>query len=95
MFVVFHKMEILPSARYFGRFFNLLFSERKILFQDDLIQMRKTGDILKAAPKQLALYNAIKELKLDVTTIVQSSNLNNKDNKVVISFAELEASIKK
>lgn len=70
------------------------FPEEKLLFEGELIWIKKEGEMAKANPRQAGLYNAIKELHLDVKTIVQSWPLNNYGLKSIISFDELEQSAK-
>ncbi len=69
------------------------FPSAKLLVENDLVWIRKTGDIPRASAKQVALYKAIKDLKLDVTTIIQSSPATNPNIKSVIPFDELEKSM--
>jgi hypothetical protein len=49
---------------------------------------------LKAGDRQTGLYNAIQELGLDVTTVVQSWPVAAMGVKTVIPFSELEQSVK-
>ena len=69
------------------------FPNEKLLFQDDLCWISSDGVIKKAGLRQIGLYNSIKELGLDVETIIQSWPVNNHNVKTKILFNELEKSI--
>jgi hypothetical protein len=69
------------------------FPSEKLLFQDDLVWIAKEGEIKKAGNRQVGLYNAIKELGLDIQTIIQSWPVADYGVKTVIPFADLEKSI--
>jgi len=69
------------------------FPHEKLLFQDDLCSIPKEGKISKARPRQAGLYNFIKELNIDVETLVQSWPINNDRVKTIFTFDELEESI--
>lgn len=69
------------------------FPSEKLLFEDDLIWIVKEGEVKKAGPKQAGLYNAIKDLGLDVKTIVQSWPVADYGVKTVIPFEDLEKSM--
>lgn len=69
------------------------FPSEKLLFQDDLVWIAKKGDIQKARSRQAGLYNAIKDLRLDVKTIVQSWPVSDYGVKTVIPFDDLEKSM--
>jgi glyoxylase-like metal-dependent hydrolase (beta-lactamase superfamily II) len=69
------------------------FPKQKLLFQDDLIWIKKEGAPKKASDRQAGLYNAIKRLGLDVETIIQSWPLADYGVKTVIPFADVEASM--
>lgn len=81
------------KSHHTGDYLIYYFPAEKLLFQDDMIQMKSTGQMIKANARQLGLYEAIKELKLDVKTIVQSYQAG-KDFKTIISYEELEKSTK-
>jgi len=70
------------------------FPKEKLLFQDDLCWISKEGDIGKANARQRGLYNSIKELKLNVKTIIQSWPVESHKVKTIIPFEDLEKSIK-
>ncbi|MCG8575880.1 MAG: hypothetical protein MI810_13415 [Flavobacteriales bacterium] len=70
------------------------FPQEKILFQDDLVWIKKEGEIKKAGKRQAGLYNAIVDLGIEVETIVQSWPVSNRGVKTIIPFADLEASMK-
>lgn len=69
------------------------FPKEKLLFQDDLIWIKKEGEPQKAGRRQVGLYNAIMELNLEVETIVQSWPVNDHGVKTVIPFKELKATV--
>ncbi len=69
------------------------FPSEKLLFQDDLCSIPKEGKITKAGNRQIGLYNFIKELNIDVKTLVQSWPINNSRIKTIFTFDELEESI--
>jgi glyoxylase-like metal-dependent hydrolase (beta-lactamase superfamily II) len=71
------------------------FPKEKMLFEDDLVWIARTGDIRKASGRQAGLYNAVKELRLDVKTIVQSWPVADYGVKTVIPFEDLEKSMYK
>lgn len=69
------------------------FPAEKLLFEDDLVWIAKTGVIKKASKRQAGLYKAIKELGLDVKLIVQSWPVADYGVKTVIPFEDLEKSM--
>lgn len=69
------------------------FPQEKMLFQADLVWINKTGPLVKAGPRQAGLYKAIKDLGLDVQTVVQSWPLEDYNVKSIIDFEELERSV--
>jgi hypothetical protein len=69
------------------------FPSEKLLFQDDLVWIAKEGEIKKAGGRQAGLYNAVKELGLDIKTIIQSWPVADYGVKTVIPFADLEKSM--
>lgn len=69
------------------------FPSEKLLFQDDLVWIAKEGEIKKASGRQAGLYNAVKELGLDIKTIVQSWPVADYGVKTVIPFTDLEKSM--
>ena len=70
------------------------FPGEKLLFQDDSVWIPKQGAVGKANPRQAAIYQAIKSLKLDVETITQSWPVADYGVKTIIPFADLEQSMK-
>lgn len=70
------------------------FPSEKVVFQDDLAWIAKEGPIKKARSRQAGLYNAIKNLKLDVKTILQSWPVADYGVKTIIPFDDLEKSMK-
>lgn len=70
------------------------FPDEKLLFQDDLVWIAKEGEIKKASKRQAGLYNAVKELGLDVMIIIQSWPVADYGVKTIIPFADLENSMK-
>jgi hypothetical protein len=69
------------------------FPSEKLLFEDDLVWIAKEGEMRKASGRQAGLYNALKDLKLDIITIIQSWPINEMRVKTVIPFADLEKSM--
>ncbi len=69
------------------------FPKEKLLFQDDLVWIARDGEIKKAGRRQAGLYKAVKELKLDVQTIIQSWPVKDYGVKTVIPFSDLEKSM--
>ncbi len=62
---------------------------QKMVFEDDLVFISKTGKPKKAGSRQLGLYQAIVDLNLDVNTIVQSWPLIAYGVKTIFPFSEL------
>lgn len=69
------------------------FPEEKMVFQGDLVWIDKNGPLVKAGPRHVGLYNAIKDLGLDVKTIVQSWPLEDYNVKSIIDFEEFERAV--
>ena len=69
------------------------FPKEKLLFQDDLVWINKNGQTEKAGTRQEGLYKAIKDLNIDVKTIVQSWPVSDYGVKTLIPFEELEKTI--
>lgn len=70
------------------------FPAEKLLFEDDLASIPADGSKRKSWKGQTGLYNAIRDLGLDVHTIVQSWPIANRGVKSEFQFAELEAAMK-
>ncbi|PQJ81963.1 hypothetical protein BTO16_04975 [Polaribacter glomeratus] len=69
------------------------FPKDKLLFQDDLCWIPREGPITKARNRQVGLYNIIKELNLEVDTIIQSWPVTNHKLKTIFPFTDLEESV--
>ncbi len=69
------------------------FPSEKLLFEDDLVWIAREGEIKKSSGRQLGLYNAVKELGLDIKTIIQSWPVADYGVKTVIPFSDLEKSM--
>jgi glyoxylase-like metal-dependent hydrolase (beta-lactamase superfamily II) len=69
------------------------FPTEKLLFEDDLVWIAREGEIKKPKPRQVGLYNAVKELGLDIKTIIQSWPVADYGVKTVIPFTDLEKSM--
>lgn len=69
------------------------FPNEKLLFEDDLVWIKKDGKTRKASGRQAGLYNAINDLGIDVKTIIQSWPVAEYGVKTVIPFEDLEKSI--
>ncbi|MBS1491311.1 MAG: hypothetical protein JSS93_12355 [Bacteroidetes bacterium] len=70
------------------------FPSEQLLFEGDLVWIARQGEIKKAGTRQAGLYNAMKELGLNVKTIIQSWPVKDYGVKTVIPFADLEQSMK-
>lgn len=69
------------------------FPKYKLLFEDDLVWIKKEGGAKPAGERQKGLYDAIKKYGLDVETIIQSWPINYMEVKTEISLKELEKSV--
>lgn len=69
------------------------FPREKMVFQDDLVWIKSDSPIEKASKRQQGLYNALKKLNLDVTTILQSWPISDYGVKTVIPYKDIEKSI--
>jgi glyoxylase-like metal-dependent hydrolase (beta-lactamase superfamily II) len=69
------------------------FPKEKMLFEGDLAFISKEGPPQKASKRQAGLYNAIKEIGIDVQTVSQSWPAENYGVKWQFPFAELEQSV--
>ena len=67
------------------------FPSAKMLFEGDLVYISEKGPAKKAGKRQAGLYNAIKDMKLDVTTIEQSWPVSGYGVKSEIPFTDMEA----
>ena len=81
------------KSQHTSDFMMYYFPAEKMLFEDDLTWIRKDGYQVKANVRQSALYSSIKELNLDVKTIIQSSPANSGNILSVIPYTELEKTI--
>ncbi|MEQ8361996.1 MAG: MBL fold metallo-hydrolase [Cyclobacteriaceae bacterium] len=70
------------------------FPKEKMLFEDDLVWRKKEGPVQKTNAREVGLYNAVKELGLDVELIIQSWPVSDYGVKTVIPFQELEEAMK-
>lgn len=69
------------------------FPKDKLLFQDDLCWIPREGEIKKAGSREVGLYKSIKELKLNVDTIIQSWPVKSHKVKTIIPFSDLEKAV--
>ena len=69
------------------------FPSQRLLFQDDLCWIASKGEIGKARDRQVGLYNVIKELNINVDTIIQSWPVKDYGVKTIIPFQDLETSM--
>jgi len=69
------------------------FPDQKLLFEDDLVWIKRTGEVKQASKRQAGLYYAIKELGLEIDTIIQSWPVADYGVKTIIPFNDLEQSI--
>ncbi len=67
--------------------------KEKLVFEGDLAWIPTEGAIKKASTRQVGLYNAVKELGLQVDTVVQAWPLKEYDVKTIFSFSDLETSV--
>jgi len=66
----------------------------KMVFEGDLVSVPKEGAITKAGVSQAGLYQAIKDLGIEVDMVVQSwPTGEQRSNKHMIPFKEIEASV--
>ena len=70
------------------------FPTEKVLFEDDLAWVPRQGEIKKASARQAGLYQAVRELGLDVTTVLQSWPVKDYGVKTVIPFSDLEQAMR-
>ena len=66
------------------------FSEEKLLNENDLVYITKKDTTRKASFRETGLYNAVKELKLEIKTVVQSWPVTEFEVKTIFPFKELE-----
>lgn len=69
------------------------FPAEKVLFQDDLVWIKREGPVTRAGARQAGLYKAVTELGLDIETIIQSWPVKDFGVKTIIPFEELERSM--
>lgn len=69
------------------------FPSLRLLFEDDLVWIKKEGEPGKAGGRQKGLYHAILKRKLQVDTIIQSWPLTDYGVKTTIPFEDLERSV--
>lgn len=70
------------------------FPSERLVFEDDLAGVPQQGAVRPASARQVGLYQAIKALQLDVTTVVQSWPVTSAGIKTLIPFSDLEQSMK-
>ncbi|MBT9394632.1 hypothetical protein KLP40_15785 [Hymenobacter sp. NST-14] len=66
------------------------FPSEKLLFEDDLVWIRREGPPRKASARQAGLYQAVRALNLDVQTVVQSWPVADYGVKTIIPFSDIE-----
>ncbi len=92
-----YKMEIYfigDKSAHTNDYLLFYFPAEKLLLEGDLAWISETGEIKKANKRQAGLYNAIKELGLEVETVIQEWPVGNRYGvKSVIPFSELEQSV--
>jgi glyoxylase-like metal-dependent hydrolase (beta-lactamase superfamily II) len=69
------------------------FPSENMVFESDLVWIPEKGDMKPAGARQAGLYNAMKDLGLKVTTVVQSWPVGAYGMKTIIPFADLEKSV--
>ncbi|MDR3680719.1 MAG: hypothetical protein P4L41_12200 [Flavipsychrobacter sp.] len=65
------------------------FPQEKLVFEDDLVWIQKTGPAKKAGETQAGLYKAMSDLNLDVQTIIQSWGISYDNYKTVIPITDM------
>ncbi len=70
------------------------FPKDHLLFEDELAWVPESGPIKKASERQAGLYHAIKDLGINVETIIRSWPITGYKLKTVIPFSDLEESVK-
>lgn len=70
------------------------FPTQKVLFEDDLAWVPRQGEIKKASARQAGLYQAVRELGLDVKTVLQSWPVKDYGVKTTIPFSDLEQAMR-
>ncbi len=70
------------------------FPSERLVFEDDLAGVSQQGAVRPASARQAGLYQAIKALNLDVTTVVQSWPVAADGVKTLLPFTDLEQSMK-
>lgn len=70
------------------------FPKEHLLFEDELTWINEEPPIKKAGERQAGLYNAIKDLGINVETIIRSWPITGYKLKSVIPFSDLEESMK-
>lgn len=70
------------------------FPKEKLVFEGDLVWIANNAPLSKANPRQEGLYQAIKDLNIEVENIIQSWPLYKYNVKSKFTFDELEKSVK-
>ncbi len=70
------------------------FPKEHLLFEDELTWIPETPPIKKASDRQAGLYHAIKDLGINVETIIRSWPITGYKLKSIIPFSEVEESMK-
>lgn len=70
------------------------FPKEKLIFEGDLVWISNNSSLTKANPRQEGLYQAIKELNIEVENIIQSWPQIKFNTKSQFTFEELEKSVK-
>ena len=70
------------------------FPKEKLIFEGDLAWINNNSPLTKANPRQEGLYKAIKDLNIEVETVIQSWPLSKYNTKTQFTFEELEKSVK-
>ncbi|PJJ60454.1 MBL fold metallo-hydrolase [Hymenobacter chitinivorans] len=69
------------------------FPTEKLLFEDDLVWIKREGGPRKASARQAGLTQAVQALKLPIDTVVQSWPVADYGVKTIIPYAELEQAL--
>lgn len=79
-----------PQSAHTNDYLIYYFPSEKVLFEDDLVWIKREGAPRKASARQAGLYQAVQNLRLPVETVVQSWPVADYGVKTIIPFAELE-----
>ncbi|MCB2410809.1 hypothetical protein [Hymenobacter lucidus] len=79
-----------PQSAHTNDYLVYYFPTEKLLFEDDLVWIKREGPAKKPSARQAGLYQAVKARQLDVQTVVQSWPVADYGVKTIIPFADIE-----